>query len=73
MLTPPVKHSQEGIRGSTQGDKKEKRPATKARGTEISPVMEKPRRPSNYLPLFTAGRFNTVRRNCFNNKERGQK
>jgi hypothetical protein len=50
-LIPPIKHSQEGMRGSTQGDKNEKKPAAKARGTEISPVMEKsPSALRTYLP-----------------------
>jgi hypothetical protein len=31
---PPRKQNHEGIRGSTQGDKKENNPATKARNTD---------------------------------------
>jgi hypothetical protein len=37
---PPTRDSQEGIKGNTQGDKKEKSPAVKARGTEILPFIK---------------------------------
>jgi hypothetical protein len=33
----PIKKRYEGIRGNTQGDKKESSPAAKARTTDISP------------------------------------
>jgi hypothetical protein len=50
--TPPRKQSQEGIRGSTQGDKKESNPAAKARRSDNFSVST---RHSPYKPAPKPG------------------